>query len=192
MHKLHNIDRYDEIRECVADFIEDYGISCYPFSMIDLLTRIGIKIVPYSCLPQEVHEGMIGYYPNGVTRRAKDFDIASSVIFYNDSQRKTRIRFTLAHELAQLILEHPNSDGEYETEADIFANYLLAPAPIVIRDSFNDIQAIMDDFNVGHDCARSIQDRTANRIRCRKPAYEYENRISNLCRVDRGGRVACV
>jgi hypothetical protein len=45
-------NRYEEIRSTVADLIEDWGISHYPFSVWELLRRMGIRIIRYSELPE--------------------------------------------------------------------------------------------------------------------------------------------
>lgn len=193
MQRLKNEHRYDEIREAVVNLIEDYGIRSYPFSVVDLIERIGIKLIKYSSLPNGVQSMLLALRPNALTRIEIFQGTQSVTIFYNDAHPITRIRFTLAHELAHVVLGHINSDADQlEAEADIFANYLLGPAPIVIRDSCNSAEAIMEDFNVGYKCARSIQDRTANRIRCGKPMTEYEHVILDLCYVERRDRISCI
>ncbi len=60
-------------------------------------------------------------------------------IMYNSSHPKVRVRFTIAHEIGHLILEHNFRQGEHqeiynlkdedphETEANIFAAELLMP-----------------------------------------------------------------
>lgn len=181
--------RYDEIREEVADFIEDYGVTEYPFSMWALLRQMRISLVPYSKLHEHLRAEVEGAWPNAVTLRPDDFDAARTAIFYNDSHPRERIRFTLAHELAHIILEHPAIESDaHEAEADIFANYLLGPAPLVLRDSANSIDVIMADFDVSYSCARSIQNRTAKRRRFGSAALlDYERRILQTAHLAKGG-----
>ncbi|WP_370453768.1 ImmA/IrrE family metallo-endopeptidase [Gordonibacter sp. Marseille-P4307] len=51
-------------------------------------------------------------------------------MFYNDRQDREHIRFTVAHELAHLVLIRPDTGEDiYKHETDIFANYPLAPQP---------------------------------------------------------------
>ena len=63
-------------------------------------------------------------------------------IIYDDSMSKERIRFSIAHELGHIFLGHQLTNGEYrrtfvidkpseETQADIFASRLLAPAVVL-------------------------------------------------------------
>lgn len=189
---LSDARRYDEIREEVANLIEDFGIEVYPFSIWKLLRKMGIRIVPYSYLEERFRNEVEEVWPEAFTLRPDNFDPSRTVIFYNDFKPRERIRFTLAHELAHLTLGHPNSDDYvFENEADIFANYLLAPAPLVIRYSRKDVRTIMSDFVVSSGCAHSILDRTMNRIRYgpRVP-LEYESRILATCHLRGGGRVA--
>lgn len=186
--------RYEEIRSTVADLIEDWGISVYPFSVWELVRRMGIRTIRYSELPEWLRVEVELYWPDAITIYPPDFNPARTVIFYNDHQDREHIRFTVAHELAHLVLMHPGTDEEtHEHEADIFANYLLAPAPLVLRDSRLDIETIHDDFQVSYSCARSVKDRTVKRREYgSKTLTEYETRILAFCSVRGGGRVVCV
>ncbi len=185
--------RYDEIRSTVADLIEDWGISVYPFSVWSLVHQIGIRTVRYSKLTERRRAEMMPYYPDAFTIYPPDFNPTRSLIFYNDHQSREHIRFTLAHELGHLVLMHPGKDEEiYEHEADIFANYLLAPAPIVLRDSELDIETIRQDFQVSYGCARSVKDRTEKRRSFGPKDYvDYELRILASCSMKGGGHLAC-
>lgn len=182
-------ERYDEIREEVAYFIEDYGIAEYPFSIWSLLRAMHIRLIPYEALPENLRNEVVKVWPNAITLRPGNFNVAKTVIFYNDTHPRERIRFTLAHELAHIVLEHPAEENEvYETEADIFANYLLGPAPLVLRDSINDIETIMDDFVVSRGCATVIQNRTAKRRLFGSSKYlDYEYRILDTTHLVKGG-----
>lgn len=158
--------RYEEIRSTVADLIEDWGISIYPFSVWELVRRMGIRTIRYSEPPEWLRVEVELYWPDAITIYPPDFDPARTVTFYNDRQDREHIRFAVAHELAHLVLMRPGADEDmYEHEADIFANYLLSPAPLVPRDSRLDVEAIHDDFQMSYGCARSAKDRTAKRRR---------------------------
>ena len=186
-------DRYEEIRSTVADLIEDWGISVYPFSVWELVRRMGIRTIRYSELPEWLRIEVELYWPDAITIYLPDFNPARTVIFYSDRLDRERIRFTIAHELAHLVLMHPDTGEDvYEHEADIFANYLLAPSPLVMRDSMLDVDAIHDDFQVSYGCARSVRDRAKKRyIHGSKNPTEYERRILAFCSLRGGGRVAC-
>lgn len=186
-------NRYEEIRSTVADLIEDWDISVYPFSVWELARRMGIRTIRYSELPEWLCVEVELYWPNAITIYPSDFNPSRTFIFYNDRFDRERIRFTIAHELAHLVLTHPGTGEDiYEHEANIFANYLLAPAPLVMRDSTLDVDTIHDDFQVSYMCACSVRDRTEKRrIYGPRNPTEYERRILSFCSMKGGGRVAC-
>lgn len=150
-------NRYDEIRSTVADLIEDWGVSVYPFSIWSLLRKMNIKTMPYSALPQAKRQDLLDKYPDAFTVYPPDFNPRKTTIYYNDEDvDRDRIRFTLAHELGHLVLEHPDTDEEtYEHEANIFANYFLAPAPLILEYSSIDYAVVSYDFAVSLSCAHT-------------------------------------
>lgn len=177
----------------MADLIEDWDISIYPFSVWDLVRRMGIRTLRYSELPEQIRTGLALYWPDAITIYPHDFNPLKTTIYYNDNLTRERIRFTIAHELGHLILMHPDTGDEaYEHEADLFANYLLAPAPLVLRDSKLDIESIRNDFHVSYGCARSVRDRAEKRRDYGTKNYtEYEQRILSFCSVKGGDVFAC-
>lgn len=182
--------RYDEIRSAVADLIEDWGISVYPFSIRSLLQRMGITVVPYSALSSDIGAFLKENGQDAFTAYPPDFNPRKTTTCYNDKvSSRGRMRFTFAHELAHLVLEHPDSGEEvYEHEADIFANYLLAPAPLIIKYSEFDYMTASVDFSISYSCAKSACDGAARRC-CFGPAEqtEYERRILTACALEKGG-----
>jgi Zn-dependent peptidase ImmA (M78 family) len=189
-------NRYDEIRSAVADLIEDWGISTYPFSIWSLLRKMGIRVIAYSSLPSETRDNLCSKSEDAFTVYPPDFNPNRTVIFYNDEIRdRERIRFTLAHELGHLILMHPDIyDEVYEHEADIFANYFLVPAPLLLEYSEIDYAVVHGDFAVSYSCAASACDRAAKRRDFGPSEHmEYEQRILQSCRLmEGGGRLAPV
>lgn len=51
-------------------------------------------------------------------------------LFYDAQANRRRMRFTLAHELGHIILNHRQEEDWEEEEADCFASQLLAPRPL--------------------------------------------------------------
>lgn len=61
----------------------------------------------------------------------RDFDgRAAYELFYNARADRRRMRFTLAHELGHILLNHRQEESWEEKEADYFAAQLLAPRPV--------------------------------------------------------------
>jgi Zn-dependent peptidase ImmA (M78 family) len=57
-----------------------------------------------------------------------------ATIFYNDDiESKERKRFTIAHEIAHIVLKHQDHNEQNEQEADTFASQLLLPHCILER-----------------------------------------------------------
>lgn len=183
-------DRYDAIRSTVADLIEDWGISTYPFNIWSLLRKMGIRTIAYSSLSFDKRKELLSKSKDAFTVYPPDFNPAKTIIFYNDEIRdRERIRFTLAHELGHLVLAHPDDyDEKYEHEADIFANYLLVPAPLIFEYSEINYSVVSCDFAVSYGCAASACDRAAKR-RSYGPSkhMEYEQRILDSCKLVNGG-----
>lgn len=185
-------ERYDQIRAAAADLIEDWDIKEFPFSIWSLVRRMGIRTVRYSSLPEQLREQLERFWPLAITIYPPDFNPSKTIIFYNDDREREQIRFTVAHELAHLILKHPGTGEEvYEHEADVFANYLLVPAPLVLRDSKLDVETIRYDFQVSYGCAYSAWDRARKR-RAYGPVAEteYELRILATSTLKGGGQLA--
>jgi len=163
------------IKETVNNLFIHFKIICYPIDILDIFMKYKkekikiCKVIPYSkhmrkynLTTDEVinlcgsEEGCTDYHP--IKKRY--------LVYYNDlpEYHKThgRIRWTLAHELGHILLNHHNStertklfrnelsNGEYdwmEEEANHFASLLLANAIILdkldIKNKF-DILEICD------------------------------------------------
>lgn len=180
--------RYREIEETIVEFLSDFGRVSYPFDIFGFLLSLGIRLIPYSNLPLENRRALMSAFPDAVTPRPQYFDVRKTTIFYNDIGKDAeRVRFTLAHELAHLILEHPSDDEPFESEANYGAGYILAPDPIVAKFSKRDATVIKHDFSLSDTCAQVALRHTCNRLRCGKPAAPYEKEIIKLCDWQKGG-----
>lgn len=86
------------------------------------------------------------------------------LVFYNDLKSNTTIRFTLAHELGHIVLNHTSDDNISQSEANCFGRNLLCPVPI--RKAFHlekisdycscfDISEPMAEATIGNDYSDS-------------------------------------
>lgn len=85
------------------------------------------------------------------------------IVFFNDSESKSRQRFSIAHEIGHPVLEHrfewqsEERYGEYEIETNFFAAQLLMPDQIIkeleSRGVTMDTQNIMNIFGVSKEAA---------------------------------------
>jgi Zn-dependent peptidase ImmA (M78 family)/transcriptional regulator with XRE-family HTH domain len=91
-------------------------------NLIRLIEDAGILVVPFEFENDQV-DGLTLYDPR---------DGLPPIIFYNSRRTGDRIRLTLAHELAHIVLHHhlaiPAEDADTEREAFVFAAEFLMPA----------------------------------------------------------------
>ncbi len=96
------------------------GIKSFPFDYELVINKLGYHLFKYSELSEEkrnscflVSDESLKLYDN---------------IYYNDTMLPARIRFSIAHELGHILLDHGDyKNAEKETEANYFASHLLAP-----------------------------------------------------------------
>ncbi len=110
------------------------NITSLPINLATIARLNNITILKYSDSKQNLTGDGFSLNVNNV-----------NVIYYNDKKPKTRIRFTLAHELGHCLLGHlkfgktynRNSEIDfkgmdvYEMQANVFARDLLMPAIVL-------------------------------------------------------------
>lgn len=115
---------YNYIRKKSAEVIIGCNVKSFPIDCFQILKRYGYKVYPYTKLNEKNKE----LYDMCMSYSEDAFLIGSmKIIAYNDKKPKTRIRFSLMHELGHQVLEHKNDTQENESEANFFANNILAP-----------------------------------------------------------------
>jgi Zn-dependent peptidase ImmA (M78 family) len=77
------------------------------------------------------------------------------IVISINTNRSSRIRFTLAHELGHIILRHEHHDDVSEKEANLFADELLIPTEILIHKRLDDPVNISREFNVSLEAAEN-------------------------------------
>lgn len=125
--------RYDYVFETFVNFVRSNGINVYDPSLDieQVITDIlQIEIMCYDVTKLDFYE----YSKDGFTYG----DDNKNIIFINKDQYITRKRFTLAHELGHIALNHKLEldnipDNVRETEANTFASLLLCPPFIVLK-----------------------------------------------------------
>lgn len=142
-------------RDTADALLEAAGITSPPIPVDELVMGCGVQILPWDF--QDI-DGLV-----------VELD-AGAVIWVNMRQKKTRQRFTLAHELGHHLLRHvdafhldlggnlsPNATGGHpgydwraERAANEFAANLLMPASVIRRASATttDIGALASQFEV--------------------------------------------
>ena len=128
-----NYGKYKYVRNASWQVLLDYNVRQLPVKITDIAKQADIKVVK-----------------NSDCHLLKDNQIGLSIlidskwyIVFDDNMSSERARFTIAHELGHIFLGHisllnrSDSENEYkekpeeETQADMFAARLLAPACVL-------------------------------------------------------------
>lgn len=156
-------ERQIEIENVVVELLEDYGITNYPISIQTLARKLGIELLPYS----QIEESALR-----VARLASEDAFSTSsvnyffttIAFEDRGSYFYRTRFSGAHEIGHIVLEHKDGNNRIaEEEADYFAGYLLAPHPLIL--AANNKHHVADRFGVSGSCASFACDQAILRSR---------------------------
>ena len=103
----------------------------------------------------DVRRIMVGEKVSGLLVVCKEVDAEYVTIGFNSNHPWCRRRFTIAHEIGHLLLEHTcnknQDDGSHnETEANIFASELLVPTSFIKKDytKMQNIQTLSKMYRV--------------------------------------------
>lgn len=114
------------IVEKILDLYKRCHIHSFPVDCTDILKQLNCRVYSYSYL-KEHHPALYSY----CSRYSDDGLKYKDVVIYNDNHAKSRIRFTLAHEIGHIILGHTALSPHCEQQANAFAANLLAPLPLI-------------------------------------------------------------
>ncbi len=178
--------RYEELNQEVADLIETYEIQEYPLDVFALANRMGIKTNSYSSTFPAKAFPFASVSKDAFTVTPSEYKVESTFIYYNQNAVKGRLAQSIAHEIAHIWLEHPSDEEPYETEAEYFAAYLLAPIPVIIKLGLSSISEVQACFGVSYQAAKIALRRAENRCRCGKAGFEYEYQIIDMCKTKVG------
>ena len=160
---------YKNCRDAVWKCLIECDIKTLPVPVIPIAKHFGISVIKDS-LVHELRKGESGI---------SIFNGTGWIIVYDDSESRQRKRFTVAHELGHILLGHEMKKGFYlrsssvhkpllETEADVFASRLLAPACVLWGLNLHDADEI------SRICDMSI---SASQIRARRMKILYERNM---------------
>ena len=163
----------NRVERAALEVLLKHNIQSLPVVPLDICKQAGIKV--YKNSDANLLTGTqigLSFYDRGSFR---------VIIDYN--QILTRRRFTLAHELGHILLGHllvdtpqgrtfDKSKPEMETQADIFASRLLAPACVLWGLNLHTPQEIATFCNISMSSARIVAYELKKR-------YEKENPFQN-------------
>lgn len=172
----------ENIEKEVACLLRDYGVNSYPIDIFQLLHQLGVRVIPYSSMMDECRQVALSQSLEGFKARGANRDY---MVCYNDSRPANRIRFTLAHELGHIWLEHKHGTPEEEAQANYFAGYLLSPHPLLalsIRE--NEWATLAALYGVSTDCMNVSLSQLCQRFQAFTCFKNYEVWILQNCHLN--------
>lgn len=131
-----------DIRYIISRFRSNISVHCYS----EVANRIGLSLWQFINKYAESDQGYT------VCDKAHNHWI----IYYNDMKCETTIRFTLAHELGHILLDHTFESKHNEKEANSFARNLLAPVPVRDEYKLKTKDEFCKCFNISEPMAETI------------------------------------
>lgn len=124
-------ENYIKIKEFANEFIIKQKICILPVDVVSVVNNCKWILIPYSKATQEIKDfyDEIMYTDWGFTIEYH----GQCFIFYDDSIKLSSQRFTIAHEIGHIVLNHFISSNATtrEKEANLFATKLLMPLNIL-------------------------------------------------------------
>lgn len=173
---------YKKIAKLVIDIFIDYEIKNFPIDANEMCNKLGFKLLTYketNIDPSNISDD--AFYISATK------DNPPIIIYNSDVEPRTRIRFSIFHEIKHCIC---GDKGEYEDKlkkqyienmADYFAKYMMCPIPILIYREVNDIETIMSDYDIGEEAANYVLDNLNNRRKkYGNKIFDYEMPLINM------------
>lgn len=142
--------RYEEIKQIVVDLFVKYDVSCVPVNGFELATKMGVKVIPYSAIPENKRWLLLKKSEDGFS---VEKNIGEWYIYYNDKKDYGRINNTIMHEIGHIVLDHSEDSELAEKEVKFFAKYALVPPVLVHKLKLDNPMDISDIFEVSFEAA---------------------------------------
>lgn len=137
----------DKIKLITLEVYEKFNIQSFPIDCEAILEAYGMKVKTYSSQKPKKKERCLFYSEDAYTLKG--------IVYYNDTKPIGRIRFSLAHEIGHIALQHeePRTE-EQEKESDCFASYFLAPRMAIHYSGCKNYVDVSKQFNISHEAAQ--------------------------------------
>lgn len=146
--------RYEQIKEIVADMYEDLGYTEIPINVFELCHKLNIKLIRYSSLSVDCSEYSRQFSDDGFN--LFNINTCQYQIYYNDRMPPERVTFTIMHEIGHIMLEHKEHSKENEQEANFYAKAALVPLGLILRLKLKTSYDIADTFGISIEFAQNI------------------------------------
>ena len=170
-------ERYEEIKEEVVELYKELHITKFPVIAMDVCKQLDIILKSYNQFNERAFAAVIRASEDGMVAKIDNH----YEIFYNPSKDSARVRFTIFHEIGHIRLHHLIHDEENEAEANFFASYFLAPAPLIHYFNLEYIHEVMDKFWVTISLATNAFSRYGKWLKYSGDFYtQYERELLEL------------
>lgn len=138
-----NYKNYQQARDASRKILLDCGVDSLPVDVLDVARQLGVRVFSYEQGARIIRRHKL----QRIADRTDGFTFAvcgSPMVFFNAVTSRQRARFTIAHELGHICLNHLEwnrptvvnrepgpHDNPRETAANQFAARLLAPACVL-------------------------------------------------------------
>lgn len=140
---FNNYKNYQQARDASWKILLDCGVDSLPVDVLDVARQLGVRVFSYEQGARIIRRHKL----QRIADRTDGFTFAvcgSPIVFFNAGTSRQRARFTIAHELGHICLNHLEwnrptvvnrepgpHDNPRETAANQFAARLLAPACVL-------------------------------------------------------------
>lgn len=160
-----NYKSYQTLRDIAWEILIRNGVISLPVPIAPICHKEKIRLVSYSQAEPILRELDMTGFEDG-----NDAFTFGRMIFYNQERSYGRIRFAIAHELGHIFLHDTSSgttcnhdpepnDNRMETEANLFAARLLAPAIVLHNLNTRRPEQIADVCKISLQAAKFRADR---------------------------------
>ena len=178
---MDSYDYYKTARDKAWQNLKKYRIKSLPVDVFEMCKKAGVKIFTYRSGGRLIKKYELEKNLNndGFTTKIN----GNYVIFYDDTiTPKSRIIFTIAHEMGHIALGHARTGvtiwnrGEQaepspeETQANIFASRLLAPACVLKELDIRTVEELQKITGLSYTAAKIRMDRL-KQLRARDKFY---------------------
>lgn len=140
---FNNYKNYQQARDASWKILLDCGVDSLPVDVLDVARLLGVRVFSYEQGVRIIQRHKL----QRIAERTDGFSFVvcgSPMVFFNAGTSRQRARFTIAHELGHICLNHLEwnrptvvnrepgpHDNPRETAANQFAARLLAPACVL-------------------------------------------------------------
>ncbi len=161
--------RKSSIKKTIVRLLYECNIHELPINLNTVIDHYNYNLFTYNKIMQL---GFKPLRPDGYTITVRKDEMIEYTIVYDSSLSPQRIRWTIAHEIGHIHLNHLTETYAItnpDREAQYFAEQLLMPLPVISTLGTDSVQRIMSLCNVSSEAAQW-------RMNDLKRHYSYRNR----------------